>query len=115
MTRSGTLPERCGESELGEEFGDVAHFGGELRGLRLLGVVFGEQVRVFLERGAASGSVGEDGVEIVRRKGGEIRARKVAGHVAHAGVGWESAAAGLRRPARPLRSRSPAARGSSRD
>src|SRR5229473_5143325 len=50
---------------------------------------------VFLERGAAAGGVGDDGVEVFARKCGEIVAREFASGIANAGVDGERAAAEL--------------------
>src|SRR6267378_7086113 len=50
---------------------------------------------VFLEGGAASGGVGDDGVEVFAKKCREIVAREFASGIAHAGVGGERAAAEL--------------------
>ena len=85
--------QRSDDSEIGEKFGDVSHFGFECRGLRVLGFFLGEKVIVFLERGAATGGVGDDGVEIVSGEGEEIFAGEIAGGVADSGVGGERAAA----------------------
>ena len=59
------------------------------------GASVGEKVRVFLERRAAAGGVGDDGVEVVDGECGKIRAREVARHVANAGVIGKRAAADL--------------------
>ena len=50
---------------------------------------------VFLQRRAAAGGVGDDGVEIAGGEGEEIFAREVAGGVANSGVSGERAAARL--------------------
>src|SRR6267143_3481602 len=50
---------------------------------------------VFLERGAAAGGVGDDGVEVCAKKYGEIFSREFPGGVANAGVRRERAAAEL--------------------
>jgi hypothetical protein len=52
-------------------------------------------VVVFLECRAAACGVGDNGVEIFAKEGGEILAREIARHVAHSRVSGESAAAQL--------------------
>src|SRR5271155_4586880 len=87
--------ERRGESEFGQKFGNVA----DLRAEGFRGGVFGfvvtEKVVIFLERRAAAGGVGDDGVEIGQLESREIFARDCAGGFARAGVGGERAAAAL--------------------
>ena len=61
--------QRGDDSERGEIFGDVSYLGFEREGLRILGFFFGEEVIVFLERGAAAGGVGDDGVEFFAGEG----------------------------------------------
>ena len=87
--------QRSDEAERGEIFGDVSHFGFECAGLRELGLFFGEEVIVFLERGAAAGGVGDDGVELVACEGEQIFAREIARGVADSGVSGERSAAQL--------------------
>jgi hypothetical protein len=50
---------------------------------------------VFLERGAATGGVGEDGVKVFAEERGNIFSGKVASDIANAGMGGEGAAAKL--------------------
>jgi hypothetical protein len=50
---------------------------------------------VFLERGAAAGGVGDDGVEVFTKKRGEILSREIASGIANSGVRGERAAAEL--------------------
>src|SRR5713226_5823840 len=50
---------------------------------------------VFLECGTAAGGVGDDGVEVFAKKGGEIVAREFASGIANSGVRGEGAAAEL--------------------
>jgi hypothetical protein len=85
----------CGEAEGGEEFGDIAGFGGKFAGVGVLFFAQGEEMMVFLEGGAAAGGVGDDGVEVFAKKCGEIVSREIAGSVANAGVRGERAAAEL--------------------
>ena len=54
----------CGEAERGEKFGDVADFGGEFASPGKLRLVWRKEMIVFLEGGAASGGVGDDGVKV---------------------------------------------------
>ena len=61
--------QRRGESEGSEIFGDIPDFGLERDGLRVLGFFLGEEVIVLLERGAAAGGVGDDGVEFLPGEG----------------------------------------------
>jgi hypothetical protein len=44
---------------------------------------------------AAACGVGDDGVEVFSKEGGEVLAREITGHVAHSPVSGESAAAQL--------------------
>ena len=83
------------EAEVGEEFGDVANLRAEGFGGGVFGFVMAEQVMIFLQRGAAAGSVGDDGVEIGEMEGEEILAGDVAGGLAGAGVLGQRAAAAL--------------------
>ena len=85
----------CGEAESGEEFGDVASLGGKFACLAVLFLALREEMMVFLERGAAAGGVGDDGVEVFAKKDEEILSREFAGGLASAGVRRESAAAKL--------------------
>ena len=85
----------CGEAESGKELGDVASLGGKLACLAVLFFALREKMMVFLERGAAAGGVGDDGVEVFAKKYGEIFSREFAGGVANPGVRRERAAAAL--------------------
>ena len=85
-----------GETEGGEKFGDVASLCREGARLFVLGFFRRKEVVVFLEGGAATGGVGDDGVEIFGMERSEIFAREIARGIAHTGVRGESAAAKLR-------------------
>ncbi len=84
-----------GETKGGEEFGDVASFGGQFAGLAVLFLVLREEMIVFLERGTAAGGVGDDGVEVFAKKRGEIFASEFAGGIANTCMRRERAAAKL--------------------
>lgn len=85
----------CGEAESGEEFSDVASLGGKFACLAVLFLALRGEMMVFLERGAAAGGVGDDGVEVFAKKYGEILSREFAGGIANARVRSERAAAEL--------------------
>ncbi len=87
--------QRSDDTECRKIFRDVAHLGFEHGGLRELRLFLGEEVIVFLERGAAPGGVGDDGVEFFAGEGEEIFAGEVARGVADSGVGGERSAAHL--------------------
>ena len=87
--------QRSDDSEAGKIFGDVSHLGFECEGLRIFGLFFGEEVVVFLERGAAAGGVGDDGVEFVASESEKIFAGEIARGVADSGVSGERSAAQL--------------------
>jgi hypothetical protein len=87
--------ERSDDSECREIFGDVPHFGFEGGGFCEFGFVVGEKVIVFLERGAAAGGVGDDGVEFFAREREKIFVREIARRVADSGVGGKRSAAHL--------------------
>jgi hypothetical protein len=84
-----------GESKGGEKFGDIARFCTKCGRLLMLGFVVRKKVGVFLECRAAACGVGDNGVEIFAKEGGEILAREIARDVAHSRVSGESAAAQL--------------------
>ncbi len=71
----GERAQRGGDAEVHQKFADVAHFRGEFFCARVRSTVFVEEVRVFLQSGAAAGRVGDDRVEIVGEEGVEILAR----------------------------------------
>src|SRR5580700_10182817 len=52
-------------------------------------------MRIFFQRGAAAGGIGDDGVEIVGVKCGEICEREIAGHIADSGMCCKRATANL--------------------
>ena len=83
------------ETEGGEEFGDVTCAFGENYSRGVLGLGSDEQMVVFLERGAAAGGVGDDGIEIVCREGREVLASEVAGDIPESGVDREGTATEL--------------------
>jgi len=85
----------CGKTESSKKFRDVASFSCESAGLRVLGLVRGKKMIVFLERGAAASRVGDDGVKILAKKRGEILSREIAGGITNARVGSKRAAAKL--------------------
>jgi hypothetical protein len=66
---------RSGEAEVRQKFADVAHFRGEFFCARVRSTVFVEEMRVFLQRGATAGRIGDDGIEIVGEENVEILAR----------------------------------------
>ena len=84
-----------GETESGEKFGDVASLGGKSAGWAVFFFVRRKKMVVFLERGAAAGGIGEDGVEIAAEKYRDIFSRKFPRRIANAGVSGQRAAAGL--------------------
>ena len=84
-----------GEAEGGEKFGDIANSFRKYARLRVLGFVKQKKMSVFLERGAAAGGVGDDGVEIIVKKDGHVSFCEIASGVADSGVRGESAAAEL--------------------
>jgi hypothetical protein len=85
----------CGEAERGEKFCNVADFCGEFTSPGKARLFRQKEVIVFLERGAASGRVGDDGVKIFPKKDGEVFSSEFAGYIADAGVGGKCAAAEL--------------------
>ena len=97
MTRSGSVGKMRAQSQVGEKFSNVAHF------LRKCSVplhaprCLGEKLFILLQRGAAPGGVGDDGIEIIAEKDVEIYARERSRNIAHARVSRERAAASLSR------------------
>ncbi len=85
----------CGEAERGEKFGDVADFSGEFTSRGELRLSGRKEMIVFLERGAASGGVGDDGVKVSAKEDGKIVSSEFASHIADAGVCGKRAAAKL--------------------
>ena len=57
-----------GEAKSGKKFGDVASFLCEGARLRVLFLAGRKETIVFLERGAAAGGVGDDGVKILAKE-----------------------------------------------
>src|SRR6516165_10666436 len=88
--------ERRGEAEGGEEFGDVPCASSEGYSRGVIGLGSDEQMIIFLERGAAAGGVGDDGVEVICSEGHEVPASQVAGNIAESSVQREGAATELR-------------------
>jgi len=87
--------ERGGEAEGGEKFGDVFCFSGECLGGSVFRFVGSEKMMVFLERGAAAGGVGDDGVEAFVEECGDIFSDEAASDVANSGMRGKRAAAKL--------------------
>ena len=87
----------CGEAERGEELGDVADVLGKGASLRVFFFVRREKMIVFLERGAAAGGIGDDGVEVFAQEDGEVFSGEVARGIANAGMRGEGAATALSR------------------
>ncbi len=83
------------KAEGGEEFSDVTNFFRKCAGWSERFLVRREKVIVFLERGAAAGGVGEDGVEMFPEEGSDIFARQVAGGFTNASVRGQRTAAKL--------------------
>ena len=89
--------ERRAQSQVGEKLGDVPHLSPECVCLRVLAGAGFEKLLVLLERRAAPGGVGDDGVEIIAQEDVEICAREGPGGIAHARMRRKRAAAGLSR------------------
>lgn len=87
--------ERGREADGGEKFGDVFCFCGEGVGGSVFGLVGGEKMMIFLERGAATGGVGDDGVEVLVEECGDIFSGEIASDVANSGMRGKRAAAKL--------------------
>lgn len=85
----------CSEAEGGEKFGNVASSCCERARLGVLCFVRRKKMIVFLECGAATGGVGDDGVEVFTKEDGEISSGEIPRSVTDAGVGGEGAAAEL--------------------
>jgi hypothetical protein len=84
-----------GKAEGGEKFGDVADFAGEFTGPGKL-LLFGrKEIIIFLERGAASGGVGDNGVKVFEMEDGKIFSSEFAGQFTEAGVRGKRTAAEL--------------------
>ncbi len=92
--QSGFL-HRCDKAESGEEFGDVAHFIAEGEGGGIFRLVGREEVIVFLERGAATRGVGDDGVKLGGGERGDVLAGKLAGRFANSSMSGKGTAAEL--------------------
>src|SRR6267142_2938383 len=84
-----------GEAERGEKFSDVADFCGEFTSAGKLRLFGRKEMIIFLERGAASGGVGNDGVKVFAKEDGKICSSEFSGHIADAGVRRKRTAAKL--------------------
>ena len=84
-----------GEAERGEKLGDVADFCGEFTSPGKLRLFGRKEMIIFLERGTASGGVGDDGVKVFAKEDGKICSSEFAGHIADAGVRGKRTAAKL--------------------
>src|SRR5882724_6994014 len=84
-----------GEAERGEKFGDVADFCGELTTSGKLRFFGRKEMIIFLERGAASGGVRDDGVKVFAKEDGKICSSEFPRHIADAGVRGKRTAAKL--------------------
>jgi len=83
------------EAEGGEEFGDVLCAFSKGYGRGVIGLRSDEQMVVFLERGAAAGGVGDNGVEVACSEGQEVPASQIAGNIAESSVEREGTATEL--------------------
>ncbi len=85
----------CGKAESGEKFSDIAGFLGESAGLGVFFLVWRKEMIVFLECGAATGGVGDDGIELFVGKRCEICSCKIARGIADTGMSGQRAATKL--------------------
>lgn len=85
----GNRLQRSGEVQVGQKFGDVAHFCSEGFGCRVFGFILCEKVIVLFQSGAAAGSVGDDGVKVFKMEREKVFAGEIASGITYTGMGGE--------------------------